>query len=196
MIDLEKEREAFEINWLSLGGKLDNFEYTTDQMYSLSKEASKKLSEQDKLISIMIINQSWSYWLNFARSNQAEITELKQQLSEAHASRASWVEYSQKVESGEFTLIENKKLTTWYLDEQDGMYWDFDGIDGGFSNLDAGEVVTVERLRNFTVPDVYVTRPWEDGDVGFWKEYATKEEAEKIAQHCKAMIEAVEKDHE
>lgn len=72
LIDLEKEREEFEINWLSLGGKLDNFEYTTDQMYSLSKEASKKLSEQDKLISIMIINQSWSYWLNFARANQAE----------------------------------------------------------------------------------------------------------------------------
>lgn len=33
------------------------------------------------------------------------ITDLKQQLSEAHKSRASWVEYSQKIESGEFVLV-------------------------------------------------------------------------------------------
>lgn len=124
----------------------------------------------------------WFSWRNRAALAQEEITELKQKL--------------EKLESGKFTLIENKKLTTWYLDEPEGMYWDFDGIDGAFSNLDGGQVIKVERLRNFTVPEVYVTRTWEDGDVGYWKEYATKEEAEKVAKHCKAMIEAVEKEHE
>lgn len=34
-----------------------------------------------------------------------ELLDLKQQLAEAHASRASWVEYSQKIESGEFVLV-------------------------------------------------------------------------------------------
>ena len=36
---------------------------------------------------------------------RAEINDLKQQLAEAHKIRASWVEYSQKIESGEFVLV-------------------------------------------------------------------------------------------
>ena len=36
---------------------------------------------------------------------RAEINDLKQQLAEAHKSRASWVEYSQKLESGDFVLV-------------------------------------------------------------------------------------------
>lgn len=116
MIDLEKEREAFEINWLSLGGKLDNFEYTTDQMYSLSKEATKKLSEQDKLISIMIINQSWSYWLNFARAKQAEITELKQKL--ARYENPDYVLVPREPTKAMMDAGDEKQDYTWvYVDE-------------------------------------------------------------------------------
>ncbi len=184
MIDLEKEREAFETNWLSLGGKLDNFEYTTDQMYSLSKEASKKLSEQDKLISIMIINQSWSYWLNFARAKQAEITELKQKLA--------------RYENPDYVLVQKSEFHTWYFDEYEGLWLDRDGIDGKLSQIDAGQVVEVRKQKQYSIemPSVFVTLPWLDEDFDYWQEYATKEEAEKVAKHCKQMFEAVEKGNE
>lgn len=47
-------------------------------------------------------------WKERAKLAQAEITELKQQLSEAHASRIEFVEYMRKIESGEFVLMPRK----------------------------------------------------------------------------------------
>lgn len=147
MIDLEKEREAFEINWLSLGGKLDNFEYTTDQMYSLSKEASKKLSEQDKLISIMIINQSWSYWLNFARANQAEITKLKQKL--------------EKIESGEFVLMPKGQIhKTWQdANEPENIVFKTDDLEMLGDCYDIGDLIEIKQYDSayFNHSQIYAT---------------------------------------
>lgn len=84
MIDFDKEREAFEEWENSIGSNIAKrgLEYVNDRTAS-----------------------EWFSWGKRAALAQQEINDLKQQLSEAHASRASWVEYSQKVESGEFVLV-------------------------------------------------------------------------------------------
>lgn len=108
----------------------------------------------------------------------AEITALKQKL--------------EKLESGEFVLVPTSDLQTWYLDEYEGLWLDKDGIDDGLSEIDIGEVSEVKKQKQYSIeiPSVFVTLPWIDGEVGEWQEYATKEEAEKVAKHCKQMFDA------
>lgn len=52
-----------------------------------------------------ILQCSWLAWQKRAELAQTEINDLKQQLAEVHKSRASWFEYSQKIESREFVLV-------------------------------------------------------------------------------------------
>ena len=52
-----------------------------------------------------ILQCGWLAWKIRAELAQAEIKDLKQQIAELHASRVSWVEYSQKIENGEFVLV-------------------------------------------------------------------------------------------
>ena len=129
MIDLEKEREAFKQKMLK-----DHYDYKKEQEFEINRYGD---------FSWTCTDSDFAIWQMCAEEKQYEINDLKQQLSEAHASRASWVEYSQKLESGEFVLV--PRIPTKNM-------------------LEAGFV---------------------DGDYGC-----------STLQIYKAMIEAVEKDHE
>lgn len=151
MIDLEKEREAFEAGKQSDPLAFSNY-------------------------------GDFVVWLKRAELAQAEITELKQKL--------------EKLESGEFVLVPKKELSTWYLDEYEGLWLDRDGIDAGLSQIDVGQVVEVKKQKQYSIelPNTFIALPWLNEEVGYWQEYSTKEEAEKVAKHCKQMFEAVEKE--
>ncbi|MBF7696713.1 hypothetical protein [Acinetobacter rathckeae] len=97
---------------------------------------------------------------------RAEITELKQQLSEAHASRASWVEYSQKVESGEFVLMPRE--LPGHIAE---------------SIINKGEFLESDPIW-FGIMDTE-----------YYKE-RLKDKIYELSLKHKSLIEAVEKDHE
>lgn len=86
MIDIEKERRAFEAHCeeIGLGGVLQK----TDGEYEYSK-----------------IQNFWDGWLSCAESKQPEIDDLKAQLNALEESRMNWREYVQKIESGEYVLI-------------------------------------------------------------------------------------------
>lgn len=122
------------------------------------------------------------------------IKELKQQIKELHASRESLLEYKGKIESDDYVLVPKSDLQTWYLDEYEGMWLDRDGIDAGLSDIDIGQVVEVKKQKQYSIeiPSVFVTLPCVDEEVGYWQEYSTKEEAEKVAKHCKQMFEAID----
>ncbi|MBF7685908.1 hypothetical protein I2F17_08780 [Acinetobacter sp. B10A] len=92
MIDLEKERETFKQKMLN-----EHYEYLDkDEQFEKNKHGE---------FSWIGTNSDFDIWQMCAEEKQAEINDLKQQIAELHASRASWVEYSQKVESGEFVLV-------------------------------------------------------------------------------------------
>ena len=95
-------------------------------------------------------------------------------------------------QSDDYVLVPKKELSIWYFNEAEG-YW-LEEADNFLCEIEPGQVFTVQRQHNFSLPEVYVARPWSEVEqwADHYKEYATKEEAEKVAQHCKAMIEAQE----
>lgn len=76
MVDLEKERKAFEEQWRLLGGHLLYVEWSTDNMYSLSP-AAKVLNKNDQISLFNTINTAWGLWVVQAKQNKTEIDSLK-----------------------------------------------------------------------------------------------------------------------
>ncbi|UYF76936.1 DUF551 domain-containing protein [Acinetobacter ursingii] len=76
MVDLEKERKAFEEQWRLLGGHLLYVEWSTDNMYSLSP-AAKVLNKNDQISLFNTINTAWGLWVVQAKQNKTVIDSLK-----------------------------------------------------------------------------------------------------------------------
>lgn len=91
-------------------------------------------------------------------------------------------------------LIEKKDIENWYLDESEYMWFEADGIDGYLEDIDIGEVIEVQR-KEYVVTNnnpVFAAKPWDDNGncADTWEFFESKDEAEKAAAHCKAMVEA------
>ncbi|QHJ78577.1 MAG: hypothetical protein [Caudoviricetes sp.] len=96
MIDLEKEREEFIKVYTEIYGEHDQLWQGWKKRAKLAQAEINK--EREKFT---------EYYVDTAHLED-EITELKQKLSEAHASRIEFVEYMRKIESGEFVLMPRK----------------------------------------------------------------------------------------
>lgn len=130
----------------------------------------------------------------------AEIKDLKQQLSEVHKSRASWVEYSQKIESGEFVLVPRDKIEILWQDDDEPENFvnkesDFDCLG---DCIDLNEIMTINAHHQANLKTEKMYGTW-FAEVGYPKEKAnfhvgTHQECLDIIAKNKAMIEAVEKD--
>ena len=92
-----------------------------------------------------------------------------------------------------FVLVPVKEIKTWYLDDSEGIYredpeW--------LCDIPVGEVVEVEHRVSYELDQdpVFAAIQWdeENSDVGYYETFKSKAEAEKVAAHCKAMIEAQE----
>ena len=103
---------------------------------------------------------------------------------------------SQAVPEG-FALIPVKEVKTWYLDDSENIYReDPDWL----CDTPIGEVVEVEHRVSYELDQdpVFAAIQWDEvnGDVGYYETFKTKSEAEAVAAHCKAMVEAQEQSHE
>ncbi|MEK5787709.1 hypothetical protein V3528_07880 [Acinetobacter johnsonii] len=96
-----------------------------------------------------------------------------------------------------FVLVPVKEITTWYLDDREGIYredpeW--------LCDIPVGEVVEVEHRVSYELDQdpVFAAIQWdeENSDVGYYETFKSKVEAEKVAAHCKAMVETQEQSHE
>ncbi|TCB73929.1 hypothetical protein [Acinetobacter sp. ANC 4177] len=110
--------------------------------------------------------------------------------------RAWWARANAQVPEG-FVLVPVKEIKTWYLDDSENMYReDPDWL----CDIPIGEVVEVEHRVSYELDQdpVFVAIQWdeENGDVGYCETFKSKEEAEKVAAHCKAMKEAQEQGHD
>ena len=99
---------------------------------------------------------------------------------------------SQAVPEG-FALIPVKEIKTWYLDDSENIYReDPDWL----CDTPIGEVVEVEHRVSYELDQdpVFAAIQWDEvnGDVGYYETFKTKSEAEAVAAHCKAMVEAQE----
>ena len=91
MIDLKKEREAFKQKMIN-----EHPNYKKQQEFEINRYGD---------FSWIGTDSDFEIWQMCAEEKQAEINDLKQKLNEAHKSRASWVEYKNKVENPEYVLV-------------------------------------------------------------------------------------------
>ena len=96
-----------------------------------------------------------------------------------------------------FVLVPVKEIKTWYLDDSEGIYredpeW--------LCDIPVGEVVEVEHRVSYELDQdpVFAAIQWdeENSDVGYYETFKSKVEAEKVAAHCKAMVETQEPDND
>lgn len=96
-----------------------------------------------------------------------------------------------------FVLVPVKEIKTWYLDDSENIYredpeW--------LCDIPVGEVVEVEHRVSYELDQdpVFAAIQWdeENSDVGYYETFKSKAEAEKVAAHCKAMVEAQEQSHD
>ncbi|GAB00749.1 MULTISPECIES: hypothetical protein [Acinetobacter] len=91
-------------------------------------------------------------------------------------------------------VVPKGQTEDWYLDPDEYMWFEHDGIDSTLCDMNIGEVTAIEHKEYLiTLSDtLYAAIVWdsENDQVGIWEFFKTEEEAEKAAAHCKAMLEA------
>ncbi|MFL4369419.1 hypothetical protein [Acinetobacter baumannii] len=83
----------------------------------------------------------------------------------------------------------------WYLNEDEGLWLDHDGIDGTLCELGIGEVKPVKHKEYLITQSntLYAARVWDsDDDHIAWKLFESEESALEAATYCKQMYEASE----
>ena len=127
------------------------------------------------------------------KSSELEKEDGEYTSSKAQMAWEMWqVAKAQAVPEG-FVLVPVKEIKTWYLDDSENIYReDPDWL----CDIAIGEVVEVEHRVSYELDQdpVFATIQWDkkNGDVGYYETFKSKDEAEKVAAHCKAMIEAQE----
>ena len=96
-----------------------------------------------------------------------------------------------------FVLVPVKEIKTWYLDDSENIYReDPDWL----CDIPIGEVVEVEHRVSYELDQdpVFAAIQWdeENSDVGYYRTFKSREQADKVAAHCKAMNEAQEPSHD
>ena len=134
----------------------------------------------------VIDDSEFSEILDEYESNYYWVDELNQSWKAWQAAKA------QAVPEG-FVLVPVKEIKTWYLDDSEGIYredpeW--------LCDIPVGEVVEVEHRVSYELDQdpVFAAIQWdeENSDVGYYETFKSKVEAEKVAAHCKAMVETQE----
>ena len=93
-----------------------------------------------------------------------------------------------------FVLVAKKSVEHWYLDEGESLW--MGEPDNWLCDMDVGDVQEVEHKEYIVTESntLYATKVWDDEnqDVSSWEFFNSKDDAEKAAEYCKAMIEAQE----
>ena len=162
MVDLEKERKAFE------------------------EDLAEHLTERNS-DGFYISGDLQLFWEKHVL--KAEINALK-------AENSALKEKLEKVEGGEYVVVKKDDIENWYLDEGEYVWYEKDSIDGYLEDIDNGEVLEVQRKEYVVINSnpVFATNVFTDSDNIQWELFDSKEDAEKAATHCKAMIEAAQGD--
>ena len=106
---------------------------------------------------------------------------------------AGWLAAKAQAVPEGFVLVPVKEIKTWYLDDSEGIYCE---DPEWLCDIPVGEVVEVEHRVSYELDQdpVFAAIQWdeENSDVGYCETFKSKVEAEKVAAHCKAMVETRE----
>ena len=134
-----------------------------------------------------------TYYFDNEQQEELEMLVAKcMKLGELYERKKWQAAKAQAVPEG-FVLAPVKEIKTRYLDDVESIYReDPDWL----CDISIGEVVEVEHRVSYELDQdpVFAAIQWdeENGDVGYYETFKSKAEAEKVAAHCKAMVEAQE----
>ncbi|WP_291341379.1 hypothetical protein [Acinetobacter sp. UBA801] len=163
-MDIQKEKIAHEKHLLSQGV---DFKYLPNIQYN-ELENVYELIEWDEEYGEALneINSSWCTW----------------QAAKANA-----------IPDG-FVVVPRKSIEHWYLDEGESLW--MDEPDNWLCDMYVGDIQEVKHKEYIVTESntLYATKIWDDEnqDVSTWEFFNSKDDAEKAAEYCKAMIEAQE----
>ncbi len=166
MIDLKKESEAFLNTFQYYKGRRDIIFSHEHELFMTRSNNPSEIAQKE----ISNMNSRWDAWLRCAKHRDAELEKAKAQ-----------------------TVLENTE--DWYLDEDEGLWLDHDGIDGTLCELGIGEVKPVKHKEYFITQSntLYAARVWDGEDDHIaWKLFESEESALEAAIYCKQMYEANE----
>ena len=93
-----------------------------------------------------------------------------------------------------FVVVPRKSIEHWYLDEGECLW--MDEPDNWLCDMDVGDVQEVEHKEYIVTESntLYATKVWDgkNQNVSSWEFFNSKDDAEKAAEYCNAMIEAQE----
>lgn len=177
-----------------------NFNENTGD-YEINSDCVANAEDEDQKVAYETLNSGWVMWLRAKRNAKAqsvqaefEIGQLKDRITELLDERQDLYAQieAQAVPEG-FVLVPVKEIKTWYLDDSESIYReDPDWL----CDIPIGEVVEVEHRVSYELEQdpVFAAIQWdeENSDIGYYETFKSKVEAEKVAAHCKAMVEAQE----
>lgn len=166
MTDLNKEIEAFLNTFQYYKGRRDIIFSHEHELFMTRSNNPSEIAQKE----ISNMNSRWDAWLKCAKHRDAELEKAKAQ-----------------------AVLENTE--DWYLDEDEGLWLDHDGIDGTLCELGIGEVKSVKHKEYLTTQSntLYAARVWDGNDDHIaWKLFESEESALEAAKHCKQMYEASE----
>ena len=185
-MNLQKEREAF-LKWHYQAYLLENPEIDMQNAQYIYDYAHKNALSAQLRESHFAAWQAAKAQAEKALLEQFEINnKLVEQIEELKAK-------AQAVPEG-FVVVPKKSVEHWYLDEGESLW--MDEPDNWLCDMDVGDVQEVEHKEYIVTESntLYATKVW-DGEnqaVGSWEFFNSKDDAEKAAEYCNAMIEARE----
>ena len=94
-----------------------------------------------------------------------------------------------------FLLVQKKNTEDWYLDEDEGLWLEHDGIDGTLSELSIGEVKPVQHKEYLITQSrtLYAAKVWNHNDDHIaWQLFEDEAVAKRAADWCKKMYEVID----
>lgn len=202
---IDKLEEDYVVSPMSANGKREVYPEIVAELQQQIKVLTVDLKEAQS--DFAYAYKSVTNWTERAYKQREKVELIKNEVERFQQSGApldlnqflgNLIELATFKNDNEFTdylLVPKKDLEDWYLDEDEGLWLDHDGIDGSLSDLSLGEVQQIKHKEYLITQSntLYAAKVWDGNDDHIaWKLFESEESALEAAKHCKQMYEASE----
>ncbi|MBD1219971.1 hypothetical protein IC789_05270 [Acinetobacter seifertii] len=202
---MDKLEEDYVISPMSANGKREVYPEIVAELQQQIKVLTADLKESQS--DFAYAYKSVTSWTERAYKQRAKVELIKNEVERFQQSGSpldlnqflsNLIELATFKNDHEFTdhlLVPKKDIEDWYLDEDEGLWLDHDGIDGTLCELDIGKVQPVKHKEYLITQSntLYAARVWDGEDDHIaWKLFESEEAALEAAKYCKQMYDASE----
>ncbi|MDD9318586.1 DNA translocase FtsK [Acinetobacter lactucae] len=202
---MDKLEEDYVISPMSANGKREVYPEIVAELQQQIKVLTADLKESQS--DFAYAYKSVTSWTERAYKQREKVELIKNEVERFQQSGSpldlnqflsNLIELATFKNDHEFTdhlLVPKKDIEDWYLDEDEGLWLDHDGIDGNLCELDIGKVQPVKHKEYLITQSntLYAARVWDGEDDHIaWKLFESEEAALEAAKYCKQMYDASE----